>query len=207
MKKLFKLLPVILLFLFFGYTATNEDTTKVLIDKIFVEISEATNEENSKENITEENNTNTTVATENSSKYNGPYKVIRTVDGDTFIINLDGEETRVRMIGIDTPESVHSNEEKNTEEGKIASDYTKKLLTGKNVYLEFDVDKYDDYDRLLAYVYTEDKTMVNKLLIKEGYARMYTVQPNVKYKTDFYQMQMKAREEKAGFWDGFDQWQ
>ena len=100
-----------------------------------------------------------------------------------------------------------SNEEKNTEEGKIASDFTKELLTGKQVYLEFDVDMYDDYDRMLAYVYTSDYTMVNKLLITKGYARMMTIQPNVKYETDFYQLQKKARENQTGFWDSFSQWQ
>ena len=57
------------------------------------------------------------------------------------------------MIGVDTPESVHPDAEKNNEAGKTASDYTKAQLTGKDVQLEFDVQKRDKYQRLLAYVY------------------------------------------------------
>ena len=73
--------------------------------------------------------------------------------------------------------------------------------------IEYDVDKDDDYNRKLAYVYLEDGTMLNKLLLEKGYARMMTIQPNVKYVDDFKEIQKTARENKVGFWDGFETWQ
>lgn len=144
---------------------------------------------------TQEVNTNTTI--QNTDEL---YNVVRVVDGDTFVISYNGKEEKVRLIGIDTPESVHANASKNTEEGKLASDYTKELLTGKKVKLEFDVEKKDKYGRFLAYVYLDDK-MVNKLLLEEGYAKIATYPPNVKYVEDFKQIQKQARENKKGFWD------
>lgn len=115
---------------------------------------------------------------------NGPYDVERVVDGDTFIAWVEGDRTRIRMIGIDAPESVADNPDRITEEGILASDYTKQLLTGAEVYLEYDVEKYDKYGRLLAYVYIEDGRdyiFINKLLVDEGFARGYIIKPNTKY--------------------------
>ena len=139
----------------------------------------------------------------------GPYQVIRAVDGDTFVANIDGVEAKVRLIGVDTPESAATgkNASKNCEEGKTASAYTKSLIEGKNVYIEYDVDQTDDYDRILAYVYLSDGTMLNKHLLEVGYARMMTIQPNVKYVEEFKSIQETARNAKAGFWNGFEQWQ
>jgi micrococcal nuclease len=114
----------------------------------------------------------------------GPYKVERVVDGDTFIAKVEGERTRIRMLGIDTPESVANNPERITEEGLIASNYTKQLLDGALVYLEYDVEPRDHYNRLLAYVYIKtDKeyVMINLLLVEEGYAIPYIVKPNTRY--------------------------
>lgn len=134
----------------------------------------------------------------------GPYKVKRVVDGDTFIIKVDGKNTRVRMIGIDTPESVAKEERRNTIEGIEASDFTKNLLNDKQVYLEYDSAKYDKYDRILAYVYLEDKeTMVNELILSEGMGRVITVEPNVKYIDRFLEIQRHAREKAKGFWDTY----
>lgn len=132
----------------------------------------------------------------------GPYAVVRVVDGDTAIINIEGEEKRVRFIGIDTPESVNPDETKNTEEGKIASQYTKDLLTGQNVYLEYDVTAEDDYGRTLAYVYLDDGiTMVEDLILMNGMATTLTIQPNIKYADHFYALQVEAREAGIGFWE------
>ena len=134
---------------------------------------------------------------------NGPYRVQRVVDGDTFIIKMDGKETKVRMIGIDAPESVapsYSGKE-NTPEGKQASEYLKKLIDGKNIYLEYDLDTYDQYGRLLAYVYQSDQTtIVQKQMLSEGYAQIMTILPNVKYADDFYKLQKQAQEEHKGIW-------
>ena len=131
----------------------------------------------------------------------GPYEVAKVVDGDTIRVMIDGEETKVRMIGIDTPESVHPDKSKNTEEGEYASDRVKDLLEGESVYLEYDVSSEDQYGRMLAYVYLDDgETMIERILLSEGLASIMTVQPNSKYADEFYNIQKKAREEGKGFW-------
>ena len=127
------------------------------------------------------------------------YEVIRVVDGDTFIIDYNGADERVRLIGIDTPESVHPNEEKNTEFGNEVSNYSKEMLTGKQVELELDVEERDKYGRLLAYAYL-DGQMYNKLLLEKGYAKIATYPPNVKYVDEFTKIQKQARENKVGLW-------
>ena len=144
-----------------------------------------------------------------TNEKSGPYVVEKVVDGDTFITTIDNIQRKVRLIGVDTPESVATgeNEYKNCEEGKEASNFTKSKINGKKVYIEYDLDKTDDYDRVLAYVYLEDGTMLNKLLLEKGYARLMTIQPNVKYVDEFKSIQQTARENKVGFWDGFTQWE
>lgn len=133
----------------------------------------------------------------------GTYKVVRVVDGDTFIINYNGKEERVRLIGVDTPESVHPDEEKNTAFGKKVSNFSKEKLSDKEVKIEFDVSQRDKYGRLLCYVYI-DGQMYNKLLLKEGLAKVATYPPNVKYVEDFTKLQKEARKNKIGMWqDGF----
>lgn len=127
------------------------------------------------------------------------YKVVRVVDGDTIIISMNGKDERLRLIGVDTPESVHPDSSKNIPEGKIASDYVKELIEGKEVGVEFDVQERDKYGRLLAYVYSGDM-MLNKHLLEEGYARLSTFPPNVKYVDDFTKIQTKSREGNKGFW-------
>lgn len=127
------------------------------------------------------------------------YEVLKVVDGDTIQIKFNGKKERLRLIGIDTPESVHPDEAKNTENGKIASDYAKTLLEGKSITLEFDVEERDQYGRLLAYVYV-DGEMINKKLIKDGYAQLETVPPNVKYVEEFTALLKEAKEAKRGLW-------
>lgn len=131
------------------------------------------------------------------------YIVTRVVDGDTIIVTKDGTETKVRLIGIDTPESVHPDKEKNTEFGELTSEYTKNKLLNKQVVLELDVQEKDKYGRVLAYVYI-DGVMFNKLLLQEGMAQVSTYPPNVKYVEEFEEIQKKARTDKVGLWaDGF----
>ena len=127
------------------------------------------------------------------------YKVVRVVDGDTIIIDYKGTEERVRLIGVDTPESVHPDKEKNTEFGTTASNFSKELLTDKYVKIELDVQERDQYGRILAYVYLND-VMVNKTLLQEGYAKVATYPPNVKYVDDFTSIQEEARNNKKGLW-------
>lgn len=130
----------------------------------------------------------------------GPYLVERVVDGDTIICDIDGEKVKVRMIGINTPESVAEDESRNCEEGVIASDYTKELLDGEKVFLEYDEEKLDQYDRTLAYVYLSDGEMIESLLLEKGYATTMYREPNTKYADLFSELMKKAKNNKEGFW-------
>lgn len=132
-------------------------------------------------------------------KLEGPYQVIRVVDGDTIIVDIDGVEERIRLIGIDTPESVHPDADRNVEYGKIASDFTKELLLNQEVFLEYDVQARDRYDRILAYVYINN-VMFNMTLLKEGHAKVATYPPNVKFVDEFTALQEQARDAQKGVW-------
>lgn len=140
------------------------------------------------------------IADRDMSEFSGPYDVVRVVDGDTAILNINGEEKRCRFIGIDTPESVHPDAERNTEEGKTASDYTKELLSGQQVYLEYDLAPQDQYGRELVYLYLKDGQMIQEILLKNGLAVTMTIQPNSKYANYFAALQAEAREAGTGFW-------
>ncbi|MFN3471469.1 MAG: thermonuclease family protein, partial [Aquificaceae bacterium] len=90
--------------------------------------------------------------------------------------------------------------------GKLAKEFTKELLAeGQIVYLEFDVQKTDRNGRYLAYVWLPDGRMLNEVLLREGYAQVYTIPPNVKYQKRFLEAQKYARENNKGFWsiEGF----
>jgi len=114
-------------------------------------------------------------------------EVTRVVDGDTIKVILDGSQETVRLVGVDTAESVHPNHSKNTLEGVTASNYTKKQLEGKRVLLVFSEPKQDFFGRYLAYVYLVDTSSYpaklicfNWMLIENGYSDIYT-----KYKFSF----------------------
>ncbi len=141
--------------------------------------------------------------------------VERVVDGDT--LKLSGGE-RVRLIGVDTPEVYYS--EKLIRDaartgkdiksiqalGRKASEFTKRLCSGRRIRLEFDVEKRDRYKRLLAYVYLEDGTFVNARILEEGFGQVMTIPPNVKYAEYFLKLQQEARNNHKGLWgekDGF----
>lgn len=133
-----------------------------------------------------------------------PANVVRVVDGDTINVRFkeelnDGNIYKVRLIGIDTPESKHIDKSKNTKEGQIAYEYTKKMLEGKDIILEFDIAPKDKYGRFLAYVYLENE-LYNKHLLDIGYAKIMTIQPNSKYVEIFKKAQKEARENNRGFW-------
>ena len=130
-------------------------------------------------------------------------KVVRVVDGDTIVVDIPGiGEKTVRYIGIDTPETKHPR--KGVEPyGPEASNANRKLLEGKKVILKLDVQKFDRYGRLLAYVYVwhgPKRIFVNAWLVKHGYAQVSTFPPNVKYQEKFLKLQRKAREKGRGLW-------
>ena len=116
----------------------------------------------------------------------------RVVDGDTIIVhNSEGERIRVRLIGIDAPESVHPDENENTEEGRDASQFLKDLLEHVDtVYLEYDEEEFDQYDRTLAYVWIDTGStyiMVNEIMLATGYADPVYIEPNLRYADTFRQ--------------------
>lgn len=125
--------------------------------------------------------------------------VKRVVDGDTLKIDWSGKEESLRLIGVDTPETVHPT--KPVQEGGVeASDYSKSSLTGATVFVEVDVQERDQYGRLLGYVYLSDGTQYNAKLVSEGYAKIATFPPNVRWVDLFTYLQKDARDNGRGLW-------
>lgn len=124
-------------------------------------------------------------------------KVTKVIDGDT--IEIEGGY-HVRYIGIDTPETVHPSQPVECF-GKEASNKNKELVEGKMVRLERDITELDRYGRLLRYIWI-DNTLVNEVLVQEGYANSYTYPPDVKYQERFVQAERIARENNRGLWGG-----
>ena len=123
----------------------------------------------------------------------------RVVDGDTIVCDAGGGAFKVRLIGVDTPETVHP--EKAVEAlGPEASAYTKAALTGQTVFLEYDVERADRYGRDLCYVWLPDGTLFNDQLVREGFASVATFPPNVKYVERFTESARLARERGAGLY-------
>ncbi len=127
------------------------------------------------------------------------YKVLRVIDGDTLLIRIDGEETPVRLIGIDAPESVHWDETKNTPEGETASAWLKAYLEGKRVSLEYDQELVDRFGRTLAYAYV-DGSLLEDAILRAGMAETLSMDPNPRYELHFAAVEREARDTGAGFW-------
>lgn len=120
--------------------------------------------------------------------------VERVIDGDTIVV----AGVRVRYIGIDTPETKHPR--KGVEHfGPEASEANRRLVEGRVVGLEYDVERHDHYGRTLAYVWVGD-LMANAWLVENGYAQASTYPPNVRYADVFVELQRIAREEGRGLW-------
>jgi micrococcal nuclease len=135
------------------------------------------------------------------------------VDGDTIGVRIDRGLEKVRLIGIDTPESrkneraalqaerSHRDIKTIMEFGRRAKDTLKGLLPkGTEVRIEYDVQKRDKYGRLLGYVYTADNAMVNEEMVARGYAQLLTMPPNVRYADRFKKALAKSQREKRGLW-------
>lgn len=131
-----------------------------------------------------------------------PNAVVRRVtDGDTVVVETGGVEERVRLIGIDTPESVKAGTEVECY-GKEASANTEELLpVGTKVLLERDVEIRDRYDRLLAYVYrASDGLFVNLEMVDQGFAQPAPYPPNVAHADKLAAAGNDARENGRGLW-------
>ncbi|HTK04571.1 MAG TPA: thermonuclease family protein [Candidatus Eisenbacteria bacterium] len=129
------------------------------------------------------------------------HKVVKVVDGDTVDIDIDGKTERIRIIGINTPETVDPRRPVECF-GKEASARAKQLLDGKSVRLEADPSQgeRDKYDRLLRFVFLEDGTDFGKTMIKDGYAYEYTYDSPYKYQSAYKAAQRDAESGKRGLW-------
>ena len=141
----------------------------------------------------------------------GPLKVMRVVDGDTVDLEALG---RVRLIGIDAPESSMNRRTSGPEEVRLglrAKAFLARLLQGRMVWVELDVQERDRYRRVLAYLYLEDPQgdwlyrgrrfrQVNLEMVRAGWAEVYTVPPNVRYAELYLQAAREARARGVGMW-------
>lgn len=114
------------------------------------------------------------------------YRCMRVLDGDTIELETIG---KVRLIGVDTPESPPH------------AVYTRKLVSGRNVRLEYDVERRDVFGRTLAYVYLEDGTLLNAEIIRSGHGRAYLKYP-FRFRDEFMALEREAREARRGIWNG-----
>ncbi|MDR2491050.1 MAG: thermonuclease family protein [Spirochaetaceae bacterium] len=131
-------------------------------------------------------------------------RVTRHVDGDTVELRFANPQAgiaqveKIRMIGVDTPETVHP--QKGVEFfGKEASEYTKKNLLNKDVYIALDWELRDKYKRLLVYIYKDDGSCHNALLIQQGYAHAYTRFP-FQFMNEFRELERASRAAQRGLW-------
>ncbi len=141
--------------------------------------------------------------------------VTKIVDGDTIYCSKGyGKEQKVRLIGIDAPESNKNSKTYRDAErtgdsvesiiklGKKSTAFVKsRISVGMEVRLERDVQTQDKYGRTLAYVYLLDGSMLNELIVREGYAQVMTIPPNIKYQGLFVEAERDARKNKRGLWD------
>lgn len=137
-----------------------------------------------------------------SSNQSSPlYAITSVVDGDTVKIDMDGTAETLRLIGMDTPETVDPRKPVQCF-GSEASNKAKELLSGKKIRIEKDASQgeRDKYGRLLAYVHREDGLFYNKYMIEQGYAHEYTYNLPYKYQVEFKSAQKFAQENQRGLW-------
>lgn len=133
-------------------------------------------------------------------------KVVRVIDGDTFVAMTGKGEEKVRLIGVNAPEYTTKREPY----GREATAFAYRMLQGKVVYLELDAQERDKYGRVLAYVWYSPppnrseaevrRRMFNAETLLKGYAQVMTVPPNVRYSDMFVRFQREARDARRGLW-------
>ena len=128
-------------------------------------------------------------------------RVLEVVDGDTIIID-DGMKSRVRYLGIDTPELARP-DSPGDPLGAEAKEFNRKLVGGKDVRLEFDEEKYDVYGRLLAYVYADD-VLVSSEMLRAGLATPLIIEPNRRHEGLLMEAAAEARQKRKGVWGDLD---
>jgi len=133
----------------------------------------------------------------NKAPNSAEYRVVEVLDGDTVIID-DAKNSRVRYLGIDTPE-IGRQDTPGDPMSKEASDFNSTLVQGEKVKLEFDEQKYDVYGRILAYVYVDD-LLVNEEMLKEGFATVLIIEPNDMHSEIIYNAIDEAKNNHKGIW-------
>ena len=129
------------------------------------------------------------------------FPVIRIIDGDTIVVDNRGVLEKVRLIGVNTPETVDPRKKVECF-GKEASRFVTDILTGSSVSLEIDASQGDQdrYGRLLRYVYLPDGTLLNKTIIAEGYGYEYTYGVPYRFMNEFKDAERTARMLEKGLW-------
>lgn len=127
--------------------------------------------------------------------------VARVIDGDTILVNVNEVSEKIRLIGVNTPETVDPRTQVECF-GREASEFTKTLLLDTPVILEADHTQgdRDKYGRLLRYVFLEDGTFINQKIIAEGYGHEYTYRTPYKYQAEFKDAERSARKTQKGLW-------
>ena len=126
--------------------------------------------------------------------------VIRVIDGDTIILRLQGAIETVRLIGVDTPETVHPTKPVECF-GPEASAFTNSVLKPQTqVRVQRDVEARDRYQRLLVYLYLLDGTFINQEILRLGFARTMNIAPNTAFATNFASIETAARKNQIGLW-------
>jgi micrococcal nuclease len=125
---------------------------------------------------------------------------VSVVDGDTIVLRVQDQTETVRLLGIDTPETVHPTKPIECF-GPEASAFTKAtLVEGSLVKIVRDVEPRDRYQRLLVYLFLADGTLFNQLLIDRGLARTLSIEPNTAFASQFASHESSARNRRVGLW-------
>ncbi|MBI4136652.1 thermonuclease family protein [Candidatus Roizmanbacteria bacterium] len=148
------------------------------------------------ENVSASTNSASIVDTERTQA-----TVVRIIDGDTIEVTIDNKVETIRVIGINTPETVDPRRPVECF-GKEASKKAEELLFNNVVFLELDDSQSnrDRYHRLLRYIFLSDGTDFGKYMIENGYAYEYTYDTPYRYQTEYKQMQLNAEEQRRGLW-------
>lgn len=179
----------------------NTSQTDSTQNNLTVQETESENNETTQENIAQKDTDENNVDVQEKKGKTFLAKVVKVIDGDTVKIKLsNGNEETVRLLLVDTPETVHPTKSVQPF-GPEASQFAKELMPANSeVEVELGISERDKYGRLLAYFYVDGK-MVNKLLLEKGLARVaYVYAPNTKYVDEFEAIQKKAQTKEVGIW-------
>jgi micrococcal nuclease len=125
---------------------------------------------------------------------------VSVIDGDTIVLEVQNQTEIVRLLGVDTPETVHPSKPIECF-GPEASAFTKATLTkGSTVKLLRDVEPRDRFQRLLVYLFLADGTLFNQLLIDRGFARTLSIEPNTAFTLQFATHELNAKDRRVGLW-------